>query len=349
MRTPVTIGVVGLGSRGERLVHALDRLPAADLRWVFDLRQRPAVRVERRLAGTQVAGSFDELLADEGLDAIAIATPVGTRFALALRALEAGKHVLVESPPALMAAEFDVLTARARSSNLRLMAGHELPFHPAVRHLRELLAAGDLGEVYYLYADRGGCVEDSEDGVLWDSGVEAVAAMLWLVGDEPIEASARGGAFEAAGSPDVVFAHLRFATGIEAAVRLSRLEPRATRRLTVVASRGMAIVDELHRERNLTVYGRGRESAGPYGDLVSPWLPPVDTVLARCEHFVTTVRSPDRVDDSSGDHAVVAALRALQRSLDNGGGGETLGDAPVVASHTTAGTASVVRLPVRSG
>jgi predicted dehydrogenase len=311
-----------------------------------------------------VAASFDDLLADEALDAIAIATPAASRFQLAHRALEAGKHVLVESPLALRSDDAELLAARAGAGNLRLMAGHELPFHPGARRLRDLLSAGRLGELFYVCADRQGLGAHREEGVLWSAGAQAVALVLWLVGDEPIEASARGGAY-GGGAPDVAFCHLRFATGIEAEVRLSSLEPRETRQLTVVTSSGMAILDELDAERALTLYERGATDTGGLdelgaeaerGDIVCPRLPVADTVLARCEHFVTAVRSPADAQDGAEGPAVVAVLQALQRSLDRGGAGEPLGtpDEPPATPAAPAGTpsgvpAGVIRFPLRSG
>jgi predicted dehydrogenase len=364
MRTPVSVAVAGLGSRGEGLVRAFDQLPAAELRWIFDQSRRPALRIKRQVPNAGVAASFDDLLADEALDAIAIATPAASRFQLAHRALEAGKHVLVESPLALRSDDAERLTARAGAGNLRLMAGHELPFHPGARRLRELVAGGRLGEVFYVCADRQGLGAHREEGVLWSVGAQAVALVLWLVGDEPIEASARGGAYGGA-APDVAFCHLRFATGIEAELRLSCIEPRETRALTVVTSRGMGILDELDAERALTLYERGSgdgsadalAAESERGDIVSPRLPTADTVLARCEHFVTAVRSPGDDQDASGEGpAVVAVLQALQRSLDQGGAGVPVGlrSPPPVAPDAPAGApsgtpAGVIRFPRRSG
>jgi predicted dehydrogenase len=366
MRTPVSVAVAGLGSRGQGLVRAFDQLPAAELRWIFDQSRRPALRIKRRVPHAGVAASFDDLLADEALDAIAIATPAASRFQLAHRALEAGKHVLVESPLALRSDDAELLAARAGAGNLRLMVGNELPFHPGARRLRELVAGGRLGEVFYVCADRQGLGAHREEGVLWSAGAQAVALVLWLVGDEPIEASARGGSYGGGAAPDVAFCHLRFATGIEAELRLSCIEPRERRALTVVASRAMGILDELDAERALTLYERGSGDAGAdalggeaeRGDIVSPRLPVADTVLARCEHFVTSVRSPaDDEQDSSGEGpAVVAVLQALQRSLERGGAGEAIGtrsppplvaDAP--ASAPVGAPAGVIRFPLRSG
>ena len=365
MRTPVSVAVAGLGSRGQDLAQAFDQLPAADLRWIFDQSRHPALRIKRRVPHAGVAASFDDLLADEGLDAIAIATPAANRFQLARRALDAGKHVLVDSPAALRADDAELLATRAAAAKLRLMAGHELPFHPAARRLKELVANGRLGEVYYLHVDRQGLQARPEEGIVWSAGAEAVSAVLWLLGDEPIEAAARGGAYGAVGASDVAFCHLRFATGIEAEIRLSILEPRESRKLTVVASHGMGILDELDAERSLTLYTRSAHedlsedggTAAERGDIVCPRLPVADTVLARCEHFVTAVRSPAGPQEVAADGpVVVAALQALQRSLDRGGTSEPVGVpaesgvAPIARSGVASGApAGVVQLPLRSG
>jgi predicted dehydrogenase len=151
MRTPVSLGVVGLGEHGAALVRAFDQLPSAEVRWLFDQSPAAAMRVSRRVSYARLASRFDDLLADETLDAVAVATPPPTRGELTRRALDAGKHVLVEPPLALEAQEADDLVYRAESGNRRLVSSHAMRFHPGARRLKEQLAAGRLGEVQYLY------------------------------------------------------------------------------------------------------------------------------------------------------------------------------------------------------
>jgi predicted dehydrogenase len=338
MRTPVSLGVVGLGTRGRALVRAFDEIGSAEIRWLFDQKPAAATRAWPRASFAQPANRLDDLLDDETLDAVVIATPPPTRGELARRALDAGKHVLVEPPLALEAQEADDLVRRAETGNRRLVAGHPLHFHPAALKLKELVAAGRLGEVYYLYGGRQGL---GGEPVLWGAGAEAVSSLLWLVGDEPVEALARGGPCASDGA-DVAFCYLRFATGIEAELRLSSVEPAAVQRLTVVGSRGMATFDAL-AEHALTVHETAEDVGGAprRGDIVSPRLPATDPERAHCEYFLGSVAASGATGAGRTGAAVVAVLEALQRSLERGGTREVIGPPgePI---------AGVIRLPIRS-
>jgi UDP-2-acetamido-3-amino-2,3-dideoxy-glucuronate N-acetyltransferase len=335
VRTPVSVGVVGLGERGEALARAFDQLGAAELRWLYDRSRQPLLRLRRQLRQAQPAGFFEEMLADESLDAIAIATPPRDHAQLVRRALDAGKHVFVESPLALTGGEAHGLAARAAAGNRQLMASRPLVFLPAAAALRDAVAGGRLGEIYYVWVNRQWLgPRPVEDDVIWREGAAAVALLLWLVGDEPIEVSAGGGAYSGADAPEVAFCQLRFATGIEAELRLSRLEARESRQLGVVGSAGMALLDELDHERPLSLYERG--------DMVCPRLAATDALQLQCEHFLAAVRSPNRERPTNFDDTVVVeALEALQRSIRRGGLREQVG-APAEPPE------GVIRLPLRA-
>jgi predicted dehydrogenase len=325
MTTPVSLGVVGLGTRGTALARAFDRLASAEVRYAC------------------APGRFDQLLADETLDAVVVASPAPMRGEHARRALEAGKHVLVEPPLALEAQEADELVRLAEHGRRALVTSHATHFHPAARRLTELVAGGRVGEVHYLYGCRQGLGRCGDETVLWGTGAAAVSTLLWVVGDKAVEALARGGPCSGGEGADVAFCHLRFATGIEAELRLSCVEPAPAQRLTVVGSHGMACFDALDAGRPLTVYETVADAGGApcCGDVVSPRLPVADPLLAHCEHFLAAVSTPGATGTGRGGAAVVAVLEALQRSLERGGTREAIGapDEPI---------AGVIRLPIRS-
>jgi len=340
MRTPVSLAVAGLGERGTSLLRALDDIGSAEVRWLCDQSPAAGLRGSRRAPYARVTTRFDDLLEDETLDAVVIATPAPARADLVRRALDAGKHVLVPPPLSLDAGEADDLLHRAESGNRRLVACNQLHFHPAAARLRELVADGHLGEVLYLYGSRR-ALGSGDESVLWGAGAEAVAAVLWLVGDEPVEAFARGGPCRGEGA-DVAFCGLRFATGIEAELRLSRVEPEPAQRLTVVGARATATLDVLDVAHPLTIHETAEDADGApcRGDVVAPRLPAGDPVRALCEHFLAAVAAPG-VASGRGGAAVVGVLEALQQSLERGGTREAIG-AP---GEPIAG---VIRLPIRS-
>ena len=345
MRTPVSVGVVGLGGTGSLFARAFSETPHAELRWIADRSPGTALRAKRSFPQALVAGGLDELLADETLDAVVITTPAVTRGAIALRALEHGKHVFVNAPMTLDGHDCDRLLSTAAARDRQLHTGHPVLFHPAVRRLAALLEEGELGELFYLRSCRHGGT-GSVEGVLWEHGIPAVLLVLALLGDEAIEVSCSGGSFRVGSVPDVAFCQLRFATGIQAQITLSSLEPQEAHKLTAVGSSRMAEFDALDPREPL----RLTELEGRAGDAVIPRLPASDPVVAESEQFIATVRSRDagRATDRLGA-GVVSVVGALHKSLQRGGAGVPVGTAAEVARPTVADPLHNVHpLPVKS-
>jgi predicted dehydrogenase len=282
-----------------------------------------------RFPNAQITADFDELLDDEELAAVVIATPSSTHADLVERALAAEKHVFVEKPMALSGECALRLVRTAEQRGRSLMVGHVLLFHPAVRMLKELLTGGALGEIFYLYGNRQNLGKvRSDENALWSLGAHDLSVILYLLDDQPIEVSARGESYVQDGIHDVVFCYLRFATGISAHLHLSWLDPHKMRRLTAVGSKRMAVIDDMEIERKLTIYDksatpRRTENFGEYvqvsfGDITCPLLPNDEPLRLQCEHFVSVVAG-GRASGAREAARVVNVLEALQRSLDAGG------------------------------
>ena len=338
MRRSVNVGVVGLGYWGPNVARSFAVLPDARVTWLCDESPEARARLEGRHPGARITGSFDDLLADEELDAVVIATPPSTHGALAFAALERNKHVFVEKPLTLDAREADRVVEEAARRKRCLIVGHVLLHHPAVRKLKELVETNELGDVYYLYANRQnlGKVRNDENA-LWSLGPHDIAVLLYLLDDEPVEVTARGDCYLQPGIPDVVFCHLRFATGVSAHLHLSWLDPHKLRKLTVVGSKRMAVVDDMETERKLTIYEKSAvvprtDTYGEYvqvrvGDIICPRLPSDEPLRLECEHFVAAIRSPSPSASSSREGAaVVHVLEALHESLDRNGEAIRLSD-----------------------
>jgi predicted dehydrogenase len=319
----VNIGIVGLGYWGPNLARNFSRL--AELTWLCDV--SPEL-VERHSAGhpdARTTTSLDDLLDDESLDAVALATPVPTHAPLAERVLRAGKHCFVEKPLAQSADEAERVLQAARDSGRTLMVGHLLEYHPGVEMLKGLIDSGELGDVRYLYSNRLNLgVLRPDENALWSLGAHDVSVLLRLAGEEPYECRAVGESYMQEGIEDVVFCYLRFPSGLAAHMHLSWLDPHKERRFTVVGSRKMATFDDMELERKLTVYDKGFDeswsSYGEYiarsGDIFSPRVPNDEPLRLECLHFVEAVR--DGVEPRSGGEAglrVVRVLETLQQSL----------------------------------
>jgi predicted dehydrogenase len=320
----VRVGLAGLGYWGPNLARNFDDL--ADLTVLCDANEERRAEFAPRYPGAQMTGDFDELLASD-VDAVVVATPVPTHYELAKRALEAGKHVLVEKPPAMQAVEMDELVAIAAERDLTLMPGHLLLYHPGVVKLKQLIAAGELGDVLCIYANRQnlGIVRTNENA-LWSLGVHDLSVILYLLDEEPSEAVAHGNAFLTPGVEDVVFCFLRFPSGRIAHMHLSWLDPHKMRRFTVVGREKMVVFDDMELERKVTVYEKApwkrAETYGEWqtrsGDIFIPKIPTDEPLKLECQHFLALVAGDGDRGKVARDGAMV--VRALERLQDSLGG-----------------------------
>ncbi|MBA3329612.1 MAG: Gfo/Idh/MocA family oxidoreductase [Actinobacteria bacterium] len=317
------VGIAGLGYWGPNLARNFAEL--AELAWICDLDSALRERFAARYPAARVTADFDELLADPELDAVIVATPVPTHYELARQALLAGKHVFVEKPPATRAHEMEELCALSEERDLVLMPGHLLLYHPGVQKLKELVDAGDLGEVLVLYGNRQnlGQIRTNENA-LWSLGVHDLSVILYLVDEEPSEVWAHGNAFLTPGVEDVVFCYLRFPSGKIAHMHLSWLDPHKMRRMTVVGKEKMVVFDDMELEHKVTVYEKSTEQPteryGEWrtrtGDKFSPKVRNDEPLRLECSHFLALVAGQgDRRRAAQDGLAVVRCLEALQSSL----------------------------------
>ncbi|TMK77387.1 MAG: Gfo/Idh/MocA family oxidoreductase [Actinobacteria bacterium] len=321
-RPPIRIGHAGLGFWGPNVARNFSEL--AELSWLCDLSPELLAEAAGRYPGVRSTADFGDLLADPELDAVSIATPVITHYELARQALLAGKHVFVEKPPAQSSAEADELYALAEERGLVFMPGYLLLYHPAVAKLKELIKEGGLGEVLYLYGNRQNLGQIRRDeNALWSLGAHDLSVMLYLVGEEPTEAWARGESFLREGVEDVVFCYLRFPSGVVAHMHLSWLDPQKMRKLTVVGRDKMAVFDDMEQERKLTVHDKGpvlrpaSEWQVRTGDIHIPRVENEEPLRLECRHFLSLVAgSGDRLGPARDGLAVVRTLEQLQASLD---------------------------------
>ena len=316
------VGQAGLGYWGRNLARNFDDL--ADLRLLCDPSESLREEFAERYPEARVTADFEELLAADDVEAVVIATPVPTHHPLAKAALEAGKHVFVEKPPAMRVAEMEELVALADARGLVLMPGHLLLYHPAVQKLKELVDAGELGEVLVVYGNRQNLgVIRKDENALWSLGVHDLSVILYLIQEEIVEAAAHGHAFLTEGVEDVVFSYLRFASGKIAHMHLSWLDPHKMRRLTVVGRDKMAVFDDMELDHKITVYDKAPEQPSDTygewstrtGDTFSPKLSNAEPLKLECGHFVQLVQEGWDGREMRDGLAVVRTLELLTESL----------------------------------
>ena len=307
----------GVGGWGKNVVRVMGEL--SELAWVVDTSESSQAEYAGRYPQARVTGSLAEALADETVDAVSIATPVPSHYELAKQALEAGKHVFVEKPPAMRGDEMDELVELARRGGLVLMPGHLLLYHPGLAKVKELVDAGALGDVACVYGNRQnlGRIRSNENA-LWSLGVHDLSVILWLLGEEPSEVVAYGQDFVQPGIEDVVFCFLRFPSGRIAHMHLSWLDPHKMRKMTVVGREKMVVFDDMELERKVTVYDKAPwEPADTYGewrtrtgDIHSPKVSNDEPLKLELQHFLRLC------EDGPGDHREALDGLTVVRTLD---------------------------------
>ena len=321
------IAVVGLGYWGPNLARNFAAIPGCELAWCCDPSPEARERIAASFPQVRTSADLAEVLADDTLDAVALATPVVSHADLAVRVLEAGKHCFVEKPLAQSVADAERVVATADECRRVLMVGHLLEYHPGVQQLKQLTDSGELGDrIYYIYGNRLNLGKlRADENALWSLGAHDVSVVLYLAGEEPWEVVAHGESYVQQRVEDVVFCFMRFPSGLSAHLHLSWLDPHKERRFTVVGSRRMATFDDMAREGKLSIFDKGFDQVsrgyGEYitrtGGIVSPQIPNVEPLRIECEHFVESVRHGRRPrSDGASGLRVVRVLEELQRSLD---------------------------------
>jgi predicted dehydrogenase len=325
----VRVGIVGMGYWGPNLARNLATLESCELAWCCELDDEKRAHWESAYPQATFTPDIDDLLSDPDLTAIVIATPGSTHAALAERVLNAGKHCFVEKPLAQDVEAAKRLNSLADERGLVLMVGHLLCYHPGVRQLSDLIERGELGTIHYVHSQRLNLGKlRTDENALWSLGAHDVSVLLELADGEPVEVSARGEAFVREGVEDVVFAHIRFDSGLVTHLHLSWLDPHKVRRITVVGSERMATLDDMALERKLSIWDNSFASlSDTYGEYItrsgpvhSPMVINTEPLRLECAHFIECLRTGERphTDGATGVQ-VVTVLEAMQKSLEQEG------------------------------
>ncbi len=334
-RKTLKVGVIGYGYWGPKLVRNFQELAHTQVAMVSDLDPAKLARAGEAYPDIKLTSDYRELLASD-IDAVVVATPVSTHFAVARDCLHFGKHCLIEKPLVRTRKEGEELINIAEQSGLVLMAGHTFEYNPAVEMLRDIIASGTIGRVYYVHAARTNLGIFHQDiNVLWDLAPHDISILLYILGMDPVDVSACGGAYVQPGIHDVARMVVNFADRIQAHVHVSWLDPCKVRRITVVGDKKMVVYDDVEMLEKLKIYDAGvdlpenSDNYGEfqlsyrYGDITIPRIPPHEPLKVECNHFANCIiegRQP-RSDGHAG-LKVVKVLESADKSLHNGGGPE---------------------------
>jgi predicted dehydrogenase len=319
--------VVGLGYWGPNLVRNLVESREATVACVCDKRAEALDAIECRYPGIPQTKRLNDVLEDDSIDAVAVATPVSTHYVIAAAAVEAGKHVFVEKPLATSAREALDLLERAKRRGLVLMPGNTFLYSPPVTKVMELIGNGELGDIYFISTSRVNLgLHQPDVSVAWDLGPHDFSILRYWLGEMPIELAAMSRGCIIPRTPDVAFISLRFRCGTIAHVELSWLAPSKLRRTEIVGSRKMVVYDDTSTEP-IRVFDSGvvlptPETFGEYhlsyrtGDIVSPRIDAREPLTLEMHDFCCAIRdhTPLRSSPQLGLD-VVRMIEAVDRSL----------------------------------
>jgi predicted dehydrogenase len=325
----VRVGVIGYGYWGPNLVRNFAEGSDTQVVAVADMKSDRLQLAARRYPGIETVSDYRDLLNNPTIDAVAISTPVSTHFPLAMEALQAGKHVLVEKP---MTADSDQalrLIDEAARRNLVLMVDHTFVYTGAVRKMRELINTGSLGEIYYYDSTRVNLGLFQHDvNVIWDLAVHDLSIMEYILPEEPVEVSATGIGHVNGAGEDTAYVSVFYSGSIIAHLNVNWLSPVKIRRTLIGGTKSMIVYDDIESSEKIKVYDKGVVvKNGPEslyklmvsyrsGDIYTPRIDVTEALSIEVQHFADCIQTgATPITDGHAGLRVVNVLEAATRSV----------------------------------
>jgi len=336
MNKEIGIAVIGSGYWGKNLVRNYHEM--GNLRVICDKNEDVLAAFQEQYPGVEVCLAIHDVLSRDDIDAVVIATPAETHYTLAREALLAGRHVYIEKPLVLVAAEGEELIGLAEENERVLMVGHLLQYHPVFVRLKEMAGNGELGRINYIYSHRLNLGKiRREENILWSFAPHDISMILALAGEEPDAVSASGGNYLHRKIADVTTTHMEFPSGLQAHIFVSWLHPFKEQKLVVVGDKKMAVFDDtLAWEDKLLLYPHEIkwENNVPVPSKADPErleIPQAEPLRQECAHFLACIENGERpATDGREGLRVLRVLNWAQGGLDGGqraeGGGRRTDD-----------------------
>jgi predicted dehydrogenase len=333
-RKQISVGVVGCGYWGPNLIRNFRALPDCSLKMMCDVSQDRLRHLHSLYPEVEAETSYDRLLNNANLDAIAIATSVKHHYPMAKASLLAGKHTLIEKPMAASTEQCEELIEIAKKQGLVLMVGHTFLYSPAVRKIKEIVDHRDIGEIRYISARRLNLGLFQKDiNVAWDLAPHDISIILYIMQEMPHSINCRGGAHITPGIEDVTSLSLHFTNERSAIIHSSWHDPRKVREMTIVGSKRMIVYDDVEPQEKIKIFDARVERpphydtfaefhyAYHYGDIYIPYLKQDEPLKTECQHFLDCIRH-GTVPLTNGNKGleVVQILEASSESLKRSGG-----------------------------
>jgi len=330
----LNIGIIGLGYWGPKLARNFNDLPNAELKMAADLREDRLAEIKKLYPNVITTTNYKDILNDDSIQAVVIATPVNLHYPLAKAGLLANKHVMVEKPITSNSDQAKELLKIAKERKLTLMVGHTFEYNPAVETVRKIVKSGELGNIYYVHSTRVNLgLLQPDINVMWDLAPHDLSILRYILDADPVKVSARGASFVNSSKKldEVAYVIMKFPDGALATIHVSWLDPEKQRKMTIVGSKKMLVYDDIATDK-VMIFDKGVE-VPPYsvteeefhatyrhgeGEIYPfEWSEPL---RGECNHFIDSIQNgtTPRSDGLDGLR-VVQSLETAQRSLSNGG------------------------------
>src|SRR5262245_53021672 len=331
----IVVAQVGCGYWGPNVLRNFSAQPGCWVKSVVEISPERQAYVKANFPKSRVVSNLESVLNDPEIDAVIVATPASSHYKLAKQVLQSGKHTFVEKPLATRTEEADELVQLAASSGVVLMVGHTFLYNAAVRFAKKLLVDDSLGQLYYIYSQRLNLGQVRSDvNAWWNLAPHDVSILLYLMnGELPSSVSAVGVSYIQPGIEDVVFATLKWASGVTGHIHVSWLDPGKIRKMTLVGSRKMVVYDDVSDDK-IKIFDKGVDRVPKIGERMDYdqsdgyqlihrtgdiWLPKIsfqEPLKTEAAHFLDCLRTGE-TPLTGPKHArdVVAVLEATQLAL----------------------------------
>ncbi len=325
----IRVGVIGYGYWGPNLVRNFAEAAGSQVTMISDLSADRLAKATRRYPGIRASTDARALIHDRAVDLVAVATPVSTHFDLAMEALRAGKHVLVEKPLAATSEQGLRLMEEAERRRLLLVVDHTFVYTGAVRKIRELVAGNTIGEIYYYDSVRVNLGLFQHDvNVIWDLAVHDLSIMDYVLDARPVAVSATGMSHVPGQPENIAFLTLFFRDNLIAHLHLNWISPVKVRRTLIGASQKMIVYDDVEVTEKVRVYDKGISVAPNLdslyqinvsyrtGDMWAPNLPVTEALQVEAEHVIECIeKGVPPITGAPAGLRVVRILEAASQSM----------------------------------
>jgi predicted dehydrogenase len=325
----VGVGIVGYGYWGPHLVRNFSEVEGCKVITVSDLQTERLNLISKRYPHVKVTPVFQDLLNDDSIDAIVVATPVSTHYDLTKQALNAGKHVLVEKPMAHSSASAQEMIRLAEHRNLTLQVDHTFVYTPAVEKIRLLISENILGDLYYYDSVRANLGLFRDDiNVVWDLAVHDLSILDYVITEKPVSVSAIGISHIPNKPEDIAYITLHYQSSFIAHINVNWLSPIKVRKTMIGGSQNMIVYDDLEQSEKINIYDCGiivndnkldsNKTSISYrkGEITTPLLNTTEALLTEAKHFIDCINHHKKpVTDGESGLRVVKILEAASLSM----------------------------------